>query len=456
MKKHVLAGCLVGLGCALPLFAQEAVEGPPAHRTAVQPWNADVQPLPEPMEWPSKRPGPLPEVTAIPVSMSQELTETETAAPIPPPPVPPISGPGVTPPAKAEDGAEYFTLDQLREEMKKLAWTKGDFRLVPYGTLWANMVYETHRTFPGDYTLYVQPNRPNTEEQFHLDARSTRLGIDLSGPPVPLLGCAASGGKVEIDFQRLIDTENKASLLLRHAYVEVKNEDFRLLAGQTWDVISPLYPGIMMYSVGWGGGNIGYRRAQFRGERYLAFSDVSMLTLQGSLNTDITTENNSSFLNGDHAGWPVIEGRAAMTLGERGPGCLPIEFGVSGHIGEQIFDFNPPFLNPVVGLARRTWSLNADFRIPISPRFGVQGEFFTGENLGVFLGGDVQGIDAGTPTCPDRESPSARPAAGSTSGTTGRPGCTATSATPSTTLSTKTLPADGSTTPSLSATSFTT
>ena len=25
---------------------------------------------------------------------------------------------------------------------------------------------------------------------------------------------------------------------------------------------------MLMYSVGWDGGNIGYRRAQFRGERY--------------------------------------------------------------------------------------------------------------------------------------------------------------------------------------------
>jgi hypothetical protein len=174
---------------------------------------------------------------------------------------------------------------------------------------------------------------------------------------------------------------------------------------KTWDVISPLYPGVLMYSVGWGGGNIGYRRAQFRGERYFALSDVSMLTLQGSLNTDIITENNPSSLVGDHAGWPVIEGRAAMTLGERGPGCRPMEFGVSGHIGEQIYDFNPPFLNPVVGLARRTWSINADFRIPIGPRLGVQGEFFTGENLGAFLGGDVQGIDAGTSALPGSRVP---------------------------------------------------
>ena len=61
----------------------------------------------------------------------------------------------------------------------------------------------------------------------------------------------------------------QADHLLRHAYAEVKDDDFRLLAGQTWDVISPLFPSMLMYSVGWDAGDIGYRRAQVRGERYL-------------------------------------------------------------------------------------------------------------------------------------------------------------------------------------------
>ena len=90
-----------------------------------------------------------------------------------------------------------------------------------------------------------------------------------------MFGGARVGGKVEIDFQRQIDVENKASLLLRHAYVEIKDDEFRLLAGQTWDVISPLCPGVLFYSVGWDGGNIGYRRPQFRAERYLALPTTS-------------------------------------------------------------------------------------------------------------------------------------------------------------------------------------
>ena len=45
---------------------------------------------------------------------------------------------------------------------------------------------------------------------------------------------------------------------------------------------------------------------------------------------------------------------------------------------------------------RRTWSGNIDIRIPITERFGFQGECQTGENLAAFLGGIGQGIDPTT------------------------------------------------------------
>ena len=84
---------------------------------------------------------------------------------------------------------------------------------------------------------------------------------------------------MEFDFQGASAQENKGAVLLRHAYWEVKDEEFRLLAGQTWDIISPLYPTTTMYTVYWAAGNIGYRRAQFRGERYLACSDELLLVV---------------------------------------------------------------------------------------------------------------------------------------------------------------------------------
>lgn len=289
---------------------------------------------------------------------------------------------------------KFLTLDELRAEMKKLAWTKGDFRIVPYGILWFNMAYETERTNDGDYVLYVFSRDQRGYDAFHVNARATRLGIDVSGPQIPLFDCADSGGKVEIDFfGQFAGGENKPGVLLRHAYWEVKNEQFRLLAGQTWDVISPLYPGTLMYSVGWGGGNIGYRRAQLRYERYVPLTWASMLTWQTALAVDLCSELAPANC-ADHAGWPVIQTRVAVTLGNDQTTWLPITVGVSGHIGEQQFLFNPA--DDTDDEIARTWSLNADVRVPVTERFGFQGEFFTGENLGTYMGGIVQGINVGT------------------------------------------------------------
>jgi hypothetical protein len=300
--------------------------------------------------------------------------------------------PVATPPAPPPAADEYFTLDELRGEMKKLAWTKGDFSIVPYGFLWGNMVYSSQQTVAGSYTLYVRSASTTDEGEFIVDGRNTRLGFDVGGPKIPFFNCAKSGGKVEIDFQNsVLSTENKATVLLRHAYLEVKDEQFRFLAGQTWDVISPLNPGMLMYSVGWDGGNIGYRRAQFRYERYLAFSDCSMLTAQMSANQQPFVDGTKD-LTGEPSNWPIMEGRVAWTIGERGKGGLPVVIGLSGHAGEVQFDH----ATLTKDNRRRTWSANIDFRMPFNERMGFQAELFAGENLGTFLGGIGQGINPTT------------------------------------------------------------
>jgi hypothetical protein len=97
-----------------------------------------------------------------------------------------------------------YTISELREEMKKCAWSKGDFKIVPYGWLWANAVYSTERTNPGSYTLFVESASRDGEHETIIDGRNTRLGIDVSGPKVNW-GCGAqTGGKVEIDFQNSV------------------------------------------------------------------------------------------------------------------------------------------------------------------------------------------------------------------------------------------------------------
>ena len=359
-----LVFCLSG-----PLFAQApspAYLGHPDDLAArLNRLEAETQTLRAEVRWLREHPVRLPAVDATPAGMTSTMAPPDA------------------------DNGEYFTLEELRGEMKKLAWTKGDFRIVPYGYLWGNMVYSTQRTTPGSFTLFVHSASTSNESEFIVDARNTRLGFDISGPRIPFFFCAHSGGKVEIDFQNnVLSTENRATILLRHAYLEVKDEEFRFLVGQTYDIISPLLPGMLMYSVAWDAGNIGYRRAQVRGERYLAFSDTSLLSAQLSVNQQVFVDGTSNII-GEPSNWPIVEGRVGWTIGQRGKYCLPITVGVSGHIGEEQFD------HLVLGrnIHRRTWSGNIDLRIPLGDRLGFQGELFTGENLGAFLGGIGQSIN---------------------------------------------------------------
>jgi hypothetical protein len=334
---------------------------------------AETQTLRTEMEWLRESPVRLPATSVMSTGMVSDTDAADISTSDP----------------QAVQG-DYFTLEELRGEMKKLAWSKGDFTVIPYGILWPNMVYSTERTNPGSYTLWVLSGSTVPEHEFIVDARTTRLGLDVLGPKIECLNCAQSGGRVEIDFQnQVLSTENKPTIMLRHAYIEVKDEDFRLLGGQTWDVISPLMPGVLNYAVGWDAGNIGYRRAQFRGERYLKFSDVSMLTAQLSVNQQVFADASAPRIAGEVSNWPIVEGRAAWTIGHREPGCYPITLGVSGHIGEEEFD------SSIIGNddRRRTWSGNIDLRIPITERLGFQGECQVGENLDSFLGGIGQGVD---------------------------------------------------------------
>jgi hypothetical protein len=140
-----------------------------------------------------------------------------------------------------------------------LRWL-GDFSVRPYGFFWADMLYATQRTNPGAYSLFVFSSDDQGEDAFTIDARRTRFGLEVAGPTLDAFHSATSSGRVEIDFHGNFITENRASVLLRHAYWEVSDESFRLLVGQTWDVISPLQPGMVEYAAGFFGGNIGFRR----------------------------------------------------------------------------------------------------------------------------------------------------------------------------------------------------
>ena len=73
-----------------------------------------------------------------------------------------------------------------------------------------------------------------------------------------------------------------AAIRMRHAYTKLAWGDFNVLAGQTADVISPIWPIVNADLVMWGAGNLGDRRPQLRPEWTPAIGD-SRLIVQGEV-----------------------------------------------------------------------------------------------------------------------------------------------------------------------------
>ncbi len=220
---------------------------------------------------------------------------------------------------------------------------------------------------------------------FHIDPKSTRLGLKVNGVGLPCWQRSGTEAVVEVDFQGAFQSRNRGGLLLRKAYVSVSDGSTKLQAGQDWEVISPLYPKTLNYTAGACVGNVGYRRGMLRVDHRLDFHNSSDLTFQFAL-TDNVFRDNSAVVPASSR-WPILQGRLAYSFGKDFFRAGPVTLGVSSHLGEQRYEFagHRKFL--------KTWSLNVDANIPLTEKLGFQMEYFVGENLANIEGGILQGVD---------------------------------------------------------------
>ncbi len=255
-----------------------------------------------------------------------------------------------------------------------------------YGYVKLDAAYDTSRTDVGNFARWVDPEGSNkNDDQFNMTANQTRLGLKIAGPQDDRV---RTSGRVEIDFYGG-GAENKPNPMMRHAYMELDwpQDSFSILAGQTSDVISPLFPDTLNYTVAWWAGNIGYRRPQIRLTRAFAINEKVDLRLQGALARTVGISNDFTDDAGEDAGFPGVQARASLTFPWLG--YEPTTLGISGHWAREELDTS------VSGDSRDfdSWSLNLDLAQPISEWLSIKGELFTGENLSAYLGGIGQGVN---------------------------------------------------------------
>ncbi len=248
-----------------------------------------------------------------------------------------------------------------------------------YGKIKLDAVYETGRASHGNFAIWAAHEGDN-DGNFHITARETRLGMAIKGFG---FGKFKVTGKVEVDFYSSGTPENKAYNYMRHAYMQISDGSLSFIAGQYWDIISPLNASTLNYPVMWGCGNIGYRRPQISVHKVFKTGKNAFTIQAGVFRTIASDFDQDGIEDGVAAGFPTLQGRIAgkFGIGEN----ASFQLGLSGHYGKSkgLVDYTSD-------------SLNVDMHLVLSPKFQVRAEYFTGKNLGAFLGGIVQTVNGST------------------------------------------------------------
>ncbi len=264
----------------------------------------------------------------------------------------------------------------------------GDSTLSFYGFARLDAIYDDSRTNDAQTPTFVESEDPSVgpedEDTFTLHPRLSRFGVTLEGPTLDALGGARLGGKLEVDFQNG-GRESRARPRYRHAYLSLDWGNTTLLAGQTWDLISPRYPSVNQDTLMWNAGNLGDRRAQIRLTRESegGFSAAVALGLTGAI--DEKDLDSNGVRDGEDSGLPNVQARLgyAHPVGDGGT----IAVGLSAH---RAWEETTTQVGGTTDFDSSSVSL--DFEVRPTGLVTVHGEVWSGENLSDFRGGIGQGI----------------------------------------------------------------
>nr|MBN2277416.1 hypothetical protein [candidate division Zixibacteria bacterium] len=268
---------------------------------------------------------------------------------------------------------------------------KPSFDVNVYGYFKLDGAYDQNETSHGNFVMWVnQQEYDDNDEQFNMTANETRLGINLKGKNYGNINVNA---KIEFDLYASVTggvAENKAMLQLRHAYFEVISGQFKLLAGQSWDIVSPLNPSTLNYPVLWGVGNIGYRRPQVSMWYTMPAGSGTNVTVAGGFFRTIGSNLTPTFSlalgeetegadDGTDAGIPTFQGMLDI---KHESSDWSIRTGVSGLWGELKAETN-------MGNSEtyNSWGVNGHLMISSNSGYGLAGEVYSGSNLGSYFGG---------------------------------------------------------------------
>jgi len=287
-----------------------------------------------------------------------------------------------------------------------LKWTdltKLDSRFKLYGFIRLDSMYDNSRMNDPQTPVYARSEESNppagvpsgttadpNDNEYSMSARLTRLGLEFDGPVVSGLGDPKLDGKIEVDFYNsgLDDSDSRNALRMRLAYLTLDWGNWQLLAGQDWDVISPLYPVVNNDVVMWGSGNTGDRRPQLTLTNKLDAGPGQLVTRGGiALSGAVSNTNVTGGLRaGENSGRPMFDGRVGYQGKTESGGAY--QLGIWGH--------NSDFEYDATGGGEESYgsySVGMDTIVPLhTDKFWAKSEYWYGKNLSDIRGGILQGV----------------------------------------------------------------
>lgn len=260
-----------------------------------------------------------------------------------------------------------------------------------YGYVKATAAYDQNVTSHGDFVMWVKPHSLDQDNsQFNMTHRASRFGFKATSKD---LDQVQLGGNLEVDLFGNGGTDNKATLLLRHAYFTVSKGSWKLLAGQSWDLISPLNPSTLNYTVLWGAGNIQYRRPQISAFYTAAVSPNTSVEIAGgafrTIGNDLTPtfslatgETADGIDDGTDAAVPSVQGR--LDVSSKSASGASFRVGASALYGSLKAETNYGNSETYT-----SWAACGHLAVTFTKNAGFLGEVFTGSNLGSYFGGIV-------------------------------------------------------------------
>ncbi len=240
----------------------------------------------------------------------------------------------------------------------------------------------SHHQFP-NWVLSEDPSKGKENDgHFGMHPRLTRMGVKFE--PVEQENGNSLHGVIETDFQNG-GSESRQILRIRHAYFNLKMGAFHFLAGQTWSLISPLYPAANIDGLMWNTGNLGDRHPQAR-LTYKPAGGVlnAALALGQTGAVDRKDLDRNGVLDGSEAMRPFVQARVGLAQKR-------LKAGVWTHWGAE------ETATPVGGDSSFTsMVVGVDASVALSAKLAFEGEGWSGSNLSDIRGGIGQGINQDT------------------------------------------------------------